>query len=648
MGLMIALLAILGLGNILATGRISRLSQIITTETYPLAENSSDLQLSVERALATIMAAASAARLDLLDPLPEIERELIMHVNRLKSLESTSSDFNQKLESLYTLFLSARQTGMEWVHATLDEEWEREPLLAQRFNAQKSQLENGLADIRAEGVKSFSGSLSTISTYSARIWKLTVVLFAIGFACFILLFLQLYRSVTQPIGNLLGVIQNIRKTSSNFSERVTVHSQDEVGLLGSAFNDMLDQLEASHQQILEYTSALEDKVAERTAQLQLEKDALRESERHMKAIWDSTPSGIMLVDTESRQIVDINPFALELMGRIKDDVVGQICHSFVCPAEAGKCPISDLGQKVEVSERQLVGAEGKTVPVLKTVLPLRKGGREFLIESFVDITERKLAEEKLKRAKEVAESASQAKSEFLANMSHELRTPLNHIIGFTELIIDKNFGELNATQEEYLNDVHNSSQHLLALINDILDLSKIEADKVMLALTPVALRPLLENSLVLIKEKAMQHQITLSTDINGVPDHITADSRRLKQILYNLLSNAIKFTPDGGEIVLAASVCNTASVNPADTSTSTAMLEIRVTDTGIGIPAEHIERIFDPFEQIDSSADRIYDGTGLGLSLTRRLVELHGGRIWAESPGLQKGSTFTITLPLDP
>ena len=374
MGVMIALLAILGLGNILATGRISRLSQIITTETYPLAENLTNLQLSVERALATITTAASASRLDLLDPLPEIERELITHVNRLKSLNSTSSEFNHKVEFLYTLFRSARQTGMAWVHATLDEEWEREPELAQRFNAQKKELNNGLADIRAERVKSFSSSLSDISAYSSRIWKLTVVLFAIGFGCFIMLFLQLYRSIARPIGDLSAVIQNIRTTTSDFSERVEIHSQDEVGLLGLAFNDMLDQLQASQKQVRQYTLALEDKVEERTTQLQHEKDALRESEHHLKAIWDSTPSGIILVDKESRQIADINPFALQLMARTRDEVVGQVCHTYICPAEMGNCPICDLGQKVEASERQLVGAEGKTVPILKTVLPFKKGG----------------------------------------------------------------------------------------------------------------------------------------------------------------------------------------------------------------------------------------------------------------------------------
>ncbi|MDY6971148.1 MAG: histidine kinase dimerization/phospho-acceptor domain-containing protein, partial [Thermodesulfobacteriota bacterium] len=166
----------------------------------------------------------------------------------------------------------------------------------------------------------------------------------------------------------------------------------------------------------------------------------------------------------------------------------------------------------------------------------------------------------LKKAKEVAEAASLAKSDFLANMSHELRTPLNHIIGFTELVVDQNFGDLNELQKEYLNDVLHSSRHLLSLINDILDLSKVEAGKLDLDLTDINLAMILTNSLIMIKEKAMKHGIRLSTHIDGVPETIRADERKLKQILYNLLSNAVKFSPDGGEICLRADISDGASL----------------------------------------------------------------------------------------
>ncbi len=264
---------------------------------------------------------------------------------------------------------------------------------------------------------------------------------------------------------------------------------------------------------------------------------------------------------------------------------------------------------------------------------------------------------KLVGAKKEAEKANKTKSEFLANMSHELRTPLNHILGFTELLLDKNFGELNATQEEYLGDVYQSSKHLLSLINDILDLAKVEAGKLELRPSGFNLRMLLENSLIMIKEKALKHGIKLSHKINGIPDTITADERKLKQIIYNLLSNAVKFTPDGGEIRLLSSLADNKKIidqiesNPCQLSAADFELhqdwaQISVQDTGIGFKSENADRIFSPFEQVESSRRRKFQGTGLGLSLTRQFIELHGGRIWAESEGEGKGSTFHIVIPI--
>ena len=267
-------------------------------------------------------------------------------------------------------------------------------------------------------------------------------------------------------------------------------------------------------------------------------------------------------------------------------------------------------------------------------------------------------------AKEKAESANRTKSEFLANMSHELRTPLNHIIGFTELVLDKNFGDLNEVQEEYLNDVHHSSKHLLSLINDILDLSKVEANKLELEPSDVDLTMLLENSLTMIKEKALKHAIKLLINMDGIPETITADERKLKQIVYNLLSNAVKFTPVGGEICLKADLAD-GSLPTADSDMKKAsdqeqspisykliasqkFIRISVTDTGIGIKHEDIERIFNPFEQVESSATRRFQGTGLGLALTKNLVELHSGKIWVESEGEGKGSKFSLILPIPP
>lgn len=234
---------------------------------------------------------------------------------------------------------------------------------------------------------------------------------------------------------------------------------------------------------------------------------------------------------------------------------------------------------------------------------------------------------------------------------------MNHIIGFTEMIVDKIYGDINETQEEYLNDALTSSKHLLSLINDILDLSKVEAGKLELDIAELDLQLLLENSLTLIKEKAMKHGIQLSADIERAPEIISADERKLKQIVYNLLSNAVKFTPDSGTIRIRANLTDCSKINihgrnssfrfsATDFKPNLDWVQISVQDTGIGLKQEDLCSIFNPFEQVDNSTSRNYQGTGLGLSLTRSLVELHGGKVWAESDGEGYGSTFSFIFPV--
>jgi signal transduction histidine kinase len=232
------------------------------------------------------------------------------------------------------------------------------------------------------------------------------------------------------------------------------------------------------------------------------------------------------------------------------------------------------------------------------------------------------------------EEASRAKSDFLANMSHELRTPLNSILGFSEVLQNQLFGLLNEKQQEYVNYILGSGKHLLALINDILDLAKVEAGKMILEAGILPLQDLLESAMNMLKEKAIKHGIALELDLDPAvaEELVEADERKIKQILFNLLSNAVKFTPDGGAVRVRAE-------RDGD------FFKIIVADTGIGIKPEDIDRLFHSFTQLESPYSKKYEGTGLGLALTKKLVELHGGRIWVESEE-GKGSSFSFIIPV--
>jgi signal transduction histidine kinase len=256
--------------------------------------------------------------------------------------------------------------------------------------------------------------------------------------------------------------------------------------------------------------------------------------------------------------------------------------------------------------------------------------RTLAAQSVLAIQNARLFEEIADKSRQL-EAASQHKSEFLANMSHELRTPLNAIIGFSEVLAQGMFGGINEKQTEYLQDILESGRHLLSLINDILDLSKIEAGRMELEVSEFDLPQAIQNALTLVRERALRRGIALHHVIDDRVADIRADERKVKQVLLNLLSNAIKFTPEGGRIDVRAA--------PAD-----GLVEVSVADTGIGIAPTDQDTVFEEFRQV-GTADKKAEGTGLGLTLSRKFIELHGGKIWVQSE-VGRGSTFTFTLPL--
>ena len=350
-------------------------------------------------------------------------------------------------------------------------------------------------------------------------------------------------------------------------------------------------------------------------------------------IWKTVESGIAIIDAETREILDVNPVAVRMFGGDKEKIIGSRCQKLFCPTE--KCPILELNQNVDRSEKKFKKANGEVIPIIKSVSRILYNGRNALLENFIDISYLKEAEEQMQMLK-VTEQASRAKSEFLSKMSHEMRTPLNAIIGMAK--IASRTDEVEKLRY-CLSMIDNSSSQLLGLINNVLDMSKIEASKLELESSPLDIEQILikVSNLVIekIEEKGIRFKIRLNPDMNM---RYIGDDMRLSQVITNLLSNAVKFTPNNGLIELSAE-----EISSDDTHN---VLRFIVKDTGIGMTSEQISRLFNAFEQADSSTTRRFGGTGLGLAISKSIVEKMGGRIWARSkPG--EGSEFFAEVRLE-
>ncbi len=375
-------------------------------------------------------------------------------------------------------------------------------------------------------------------------------------------------------------------------------------------------------------------VARDITERKMAEKALKESEEHLHAVFDNVQAGIILIDPETHTIVNANRTAAQMCNTSIESMVGMECRENICQAKQGSCPVTDLGETLENSERMLITADGKDLPVLKTVIRVSIGGRDYLLESFVDIAARKEAEERANRMAEEARAANQAKSRFLANMSHEIRTPMNGVIGMCELLLDT---ELTARQRQYARIIMKSGDALITLINDILDISKIEADRLDLEMTDFDLRAMLEDLTDLLAVRAAEKGIEISCLIEpGVPTLLHGDPGRLRQIIVNLAGNAVKFT-NRGEVAIKVEQITRAEQNTT--------LKFSIRDTGIGISPDSLPQLFTSFTQVDSSSTRKFGGTGLGLAISKKLTEMMGGAITVQST-LGKGSTFSFTVEL--
>ncbi|HEY3148557.1 MAG TPA: ATP-binding protein, partial [Dongiaceae bacterium] len=386
---------------------------------------------------------------------------------------------------------------------------------------------------------------------------------------------------------------------------------------------------------------------------------LRDQHFYTRSLIESNIDALMTTDPRGI-ITDVNKQTEALTGCTRDELIGAPFKNYFTDSGRAEAGINRVLSEGKVTDYELTARarDGALTVVSYNATTFHDRDRRLqgVFASARDMTELKRFEQTLQQKNVELEEASRMKSEFLANMSHELRTPLNAIIGFSEVLKDGLMGEMTDQQRKFIGDIFSSGQHLLSLINDILDLSKVEAGKTTLDLAPVQMSSLFVNSLSIVKQKAAERHVRLEMEAAEELGSVHADSRKMKQIVYNLLSNAVKFTNEGGQVTLRASRVPRDDVGmvsgswpsrrfPLADSEFAYFLEISVTDSGIGISPEGLEHLFKPFSQIDSSLGRKFEGTGLGLAMVKLLAELHGGTVAVES-SVGEGARFTVWLPL--
>lgn len=447
--------------------------------------------------------------------------------------------------------------------------------------------------------------------------------------------------ITGPLRRIAITAQQIAE--GDLTKRTNVTHLDEVGYLARSFNSMVDKLLGAKKE----SENLNLNLAARTQDLELEisrnkkaKEDLKASEERFRNLFEFAPDPYYLCDPKGR-FIDGNYAAEKIIGYHKEELIGKsflklkLLNRRQIPKAAKLLVKNALGHPTGPDEF-ILNRKDRTQVILEiSTVPIQFGGKTLVLGIAHDITAHKKLEDELRIAKIEAEAASHAKSEFLASMSHELRTPLNAIMGFSQVLEEQYFGRINKKQREYIKDILDSGKHLLHMINDILDLSKIEISNVEINRSWVNIEGIIAKSMAMIKEKCMKNNIQLNVHLGEAlkGTEIWADERRFKQVLLNLLTNAAKFTPQGGSIDL-------------NIERNGKNLLVSVADSGIGIEKKHQKKIFEPFYQVKGGIKDKTSGTGLGLSLCKQLVEMHQGSIWVESKGKGKGSQFHFVLPL--
>lgn len=393
------------------------------------------------------------------------------------------------------------------------------------------------------------------------------------------------------------------------------------------YSNTYSPLKDDDKNIIGLTLVLIDITDRKKAEIRIAEEAARR-----RILIEQSLDGIVVLD-QNGKVYEVNQKFADMLGYSREEILQ--LHVWDWDAKWTREELIEIVKNVDESGNHFETyhrlKDGTTINVEISSNGALFGEQKLIFCVCRDFTERKLAEDMLLNAKLAAEDASRSKGEFLATMSHELRTPLNSIIGFSDMMLSGNVGDLNEKQAKYINHISTGGKHLLELINDILDLSKIEAGKMEIQYESFSVSDVIEEVTMLIAPLALKKKIDLNIQVEPQLGSINADKIKFKQILYNLASNAIKFTPEKGYVGITANLVEN-------------MLEISVTDNGIGISTKDLCRLFQPFQQLNSYMTREHEGTGLGLILVKKYVEMHGGSVWVESE-VGKGSTFTYSIP---
>lgn len=519
--------------------------------------------------------------------------------------------------------------------------------MAERNDSPKSSLRNNIMIAFVLGVVLFGGAITAIShrvldralaksglpiesseSIGQQFMQTLTGFTMAGTALALLLAALLSRTITEPIQRLLAGVKEI--SDGNLDEHVEVSGDDELGSLAEAFNDMAHRLKQSHDD-------LESTVAERTAELtdanqKLQTEiterwraeaALRAGERRLQNILDSIVAGVLIIDPENHIVLDINESAARQVGLPKAEIVGKLCHEFVCPAERGKCPITDLDQVVDQSECLLLRADGTTVPIIKSITSATFQGHECLIESFVEITEQKKAQQEQDALLHRVAAINEELSHFAYVVSHDLKAPLRGIKLIAEWLCADYGDKLGNEATEQLALLTNRVERMHSLIEGVLQYSRV--GRVKENLTRVDLNELVTNVTDLIAPP--EH---VDVVVEGSLPEVTCEKTRMTQVFQNLISNAVKYMDKPkGRVVIGC-------------SEDDAMWTFHVSDNGPGIEEKYFDRIFKIFQTL--TARDQFESTGVGLTLVKKIVELYDGKVWVKSE-LGQGSTFCFTFP---